>query len=64
MLTVIDGVVAPLLHNKFPVAVVDSIDVPQLFTTVTTGTAGFVLGADTPLPAELLQPLLPVAITV
>jgi hypothetical protein len=59
-----DEVVAPLLHSKVPVAVADNVDVPQLFTTVTTGFAGAVLGADTPLPAKLLHPLLPFAITV
>ena len=31
-------VVAPVLHNKVPVAVVERVDVPlQLFTTVTPG---------------------------
>ena len=52
----IDEVVAPLLHNKVPVAVVDSVDVPQLFTTVTTGATGAVFGAAVPLPAKLVQP--------
>jgi hypothetical protein len=59
-----DEAVAPLLHNNIPVAVVDNVDVPQLFTTVTTGAAGAVFGADTPLPARLLHPLLPFATTV
>jgi len=39
--TVIDGVVAPLLHNKDPVkepAV--NTELPQLFTTVTVGADG------------------------
>lgn len=41
MLTVIGEVVAPVLHNKVPVAVVERVDVPlQLFTTVTPGVAG------------------------
>jgi hypothetical protein len=40
-LTVIDGVVELLLHNKVPLAVVDKVDVPsQLFITVTTGAGG------------------------
>ena len=52
----IDGVLAPLLHNKVPVAVVDSADVPQLFVTVTTGAEGIAFGADVPLPAALVQP--------
>lgn len=29
-----------MLHNKLPVAVVDSVDMPQLFTTVITGIEG------------------------
>lgn len=53
----IDEVVAPLLHNKLPVAVVVSVELPQLFTTVTTGVAGVDLGAATPLPGKLVQPL-------
>ena len=41
MKTVIEGVVALVLHNKLPVAVVESVDVPlQLSSTVTTGAAG------------------------
>ena len=59
-----DEVVAPLLHNREPAALVESVELPQLFTTVTTGAEGVVLGADIPLPAVLLQPLLPFAITV
>jgi hypothetical protein len=52
-----DDVVAPLLHNKLPVAVVDNVVVPQLSTTVTTGVDGVVFGAATPEPAALVQPL-------
>ena len=51
-----DEVVAPVLHNKVPVAVVESIEFPQLFTIVTTGVDGVVLGAAAPLPAALVQP--------
>jgi putative N-acetylmannosamine-6-phosphate epimerase len=51
-----DDVVWLLLHNKFPVALVDKVDVPQLSTTVTTGVAGVVFGAATPEPAALVQP--------
>jgi hypothetical protein len=41
LLTVMDEPEAPVLHNRFPVAVVDRIDVPlQVFTTVTTGAGG------------------------
>lgn len=38
LVTVIDEVAAPLLHNKVPVAVVDKVDEPQLFEIVITGT--------------------------
>jgi hypothetical protein len=55
--TVIDGVVAPLLHNNDPVnepAV--NTELPQLSTTDTVGAAGIVLGAAVPLPAALIHP--------
>jgi hypothetical protein len=51
-----DEVVSPVLHNKVPVAVVDNVEVPQLFTTVTTGADGTTLGAAMPDPAALVQP--------
>lgn len=54
--TVIDAAVALLLHNSVPPAVVESIELPQLFTTVIPGVAGIALGADVPLPTSLLQP--------
>jgi hypothetical protein len=55
--TVMDEVVAPLLHNKDPVvAVAVNTEPPQLFTTVTVGGTGIVFGADVPLPAALVQP--------
>ena len=54
--TVMDEVVAPLLHNRDPVAVVDSVELPQLSTTVTTGVAGAVFGAAIPLPCPLVHP--------
>ena len=57
VLTIIDEVIAPVFHNKFPVAVVDNVDVPlQLFTTVTTGAERATSGADVPLPGKLAQP--------
>ena len=56
LLTVIDGVDAPLLHNKVPAAV-ESVELPQLFTTVTTGAEGTAFGAVVPLPARLVHPL-------
>jgi len=49
-------VVAPVLHNSVPEAVVDKIDDPQLSTTVTTGAEGISLGAAVPLPGVLVQP--------
>ena len=55
VVTVINDVVAPVLHNKLPPAVVDKVEVPQLFTTVTTGVAGVVFGAAMPEPAALVQ---------
>ena len=56
MLTVIEEVVAPVLHNNLPEAVVDRIELPQLFTVVTTGADGIDLGAAVPLPATLVHP--------
>jgi len=52
-----DEVVAPLLHNKEPVNdVAVNIELPQLFSTVTTGADGISLGAATPLPGRLVHP--------
>ena len=51
-----EAVVAPLLHNIVPPAGIDKIELPQLFTTVTTGVAVTVFGAATPDPAALVQP--------
>ena len=52
-----EEVVSPVLHNKVPVAVVESVDVPlQLFTTDTTGVAGVDFGAAVPLLSGLIQP--------
>ena len=31
---------SPVLHNKVPAAVVDNIEVPQLFATLTAGIEG------------------------
>jgi putative N-acetylmannosamine-6-phosphate epimerase len=58
LLTIMEEVVAPVLHNNVPVAVVDKVDVPlQLLTTFTIGVAGAVFGAAVPDPASLVQPL-------
>ena len=54
--TVIEGVVAPVFHNKGPVkdpAV--NVELPQLFTTVTVGADTF-NGAASPLPGLLVHP--------
>ena len=52
-----DEVVAPLLHNKEPVNdVAVNVELPQLFTTVTTGADGITFGAATPLPEGLVHP--------
>ena len=41
LLTIMEEVVAPVLHNNVPDAVVDKVDVPlQLLTTFTVGVAG------------------------
>ena len=57
VITVIDEVVAPLLHNKEPVnepAV--SVVLPQLSTTDTVGADGIAFGAATPLREGLVHP--------
>ena len=63
LVTVMEAVVAPLLHKREPAAVVDSTLFPQLFVTVTTGVAGVAFGAAVSLPALLVQPLI-VVVTV
>ena len=53
-----DGVVAPLFHNKDPVkpeAV--NTELPQLLATATDGAARFGSGAAMPVPATLVHPL-------
>ena len=50
-------VIAPVLHNKVPVVpLTDKPDVPQLFTTLTTGVDGITGVAAIPDPAALVQP--------
>ena len=56
-----DELVSPVLHTKL-VPVVLNTELPQLFTTVTTG-AGVVTGAANPMPAGLVQPFM-VCVTV
>ena len=60
VVTVIDDVVAPLLHNNAPVVpVAANTELPQLLVTVTVG-AGTeeVSGEAIPLPGALMQPLM------
>jgi hypothetical protein len=54
--TVIEEVVAPVFHNKDPVAFVLNVELPQLLTAVTAGVAGVLPGAATPVPAKLTHP--------
>ncbi len=59
VVTIIDAVVAPLLHNKLPVKpVAVKTELPQLSTTVTTGVDGIVLGEATPLPVAPAHPFI------
>ncbi len=58
MVTVMDAVVAPVLHNSEPVnpEAVNS-ELPQLLTTLTVGAATEEFaGAAVPLPAALVHP--------
>jgi hypothetical protein len=55
--TMIDGVLAPVFHNKTPDAKVDKVTVlSQLSTTITVGVVGVVFGAAKPDPVTLVQP--------
>jgi len=57
--TVIDNVVAPLLHNNVPVKLVAvNTELPQLFATVTVGADGIVFGAEVPLAVPLVHPFI------
>ena len=57
VVTVIDEVAAPLLHNKEPVNdVAVNIELPQLSTTDTVGADGIAFGAATPLREGLVHP--------
>jgi hypothetical protein len=59
VVTVIVGVVAPLLHSKEPVkADAVSNELPQLFTTDNPGTGGIAFGAAVVLVGILEQPLI------
>ena len=54
--TVTEEVVAPMLHDNAPVAVVDNTELPQLLLTVTGGAEGTATGAAVTVPEGLLQP--------
>ena len=56
-MTVMTGVVSPVLHNNEPVkpdAV--STELPQLFVTIKAGADGIIFGEAVPLPVKLVQP--------
>jgi hypothetical protein len=57
VLTVMDAVVAPVLHNNEPVKP-DAVnrELVQLSVTATFGAGGVALGAAVPLPGELVHP--------
>ena len=55
MVTVIEAVVAPLLHAIVPPAGIVKTVLPQLFTTDTTGVA-VITGLAMPEPAALVHP--------
>ena len=57
VVTVIDSVVSPVFHVKFP-AEPDAVnnELSQLFETLTDGADGITLGTVTPLPDGLVQP--------
>ena len=51
-----------MLHSNDPVAVVLSVELPQLFVTFTVGVDGIAIGDAVPLPAALVQPFTVVVI--
>jgi len=57
VVTVMDSVVSPVFHVKFP-AEPDAVnnELSQSFITLTDGADGITLGAATPLPDGLVQP--------
>ena len=57
VVTVVDEVVAPLLHNNEPVkSEAVNCELSQLFVTIIVGAAGIVSGAARPVPGALVQP--------
>jgi hypothetical protein len=61
--TVIALVVAPVLHNNVPPAVVDNIELPQLLLADMVGVDGTVNGEPEPLPVAM-HPLPLVVVTL
>ena len=53
----IEEVVAPLPQSIEPPSGIERVELPQLFTTVTTGAAGIAFGAATPVAGALVHPL-------
>lgn len=63
--TVIDGVVDPLLQSNEPTKLpAVNTELPQLLVTVTAGAEGIVFGDEVPLPGKLTHPLAAVCVTV
>ena len=59
LVTVIELVLAPLLHNNDPEKLpADNKELPQLSITETDGADGITFGADVPLPAGLTHPFI------
>lgn len=56
VVTVIEEVVALVLHSNEPVEAVLNTEFPQLFSTVIAGADGTAIGAAMPVPAALLHP--------
>ena len=55
----IEDAVAPLLHdNELVKLLAVSVELPQLFCTVTVGATGTALGAELPEPEGLIQPFI------
>ena len=64
MVTVILGVVSLVFHAMVPEVISEvNTEVPQSFTTVTTGIAGVALGAAVAVPGKLVHPFI-IAVTV
>jgi hypothetical protein len=57
LVTVIADVVAPVLHDKVPPAVVDNIELPQLLLADIVGVVGTDRGDAVAVPYGLVHPL-------